>query len=117
MAMKVPPDIVCKIAQQRYRNAALWRNLWMILLLGLGVVLVIFFIISIVFLLRQDWLPGVLATVGTIAESAGIKWLVDRRKDAVKEETEAYEEVSRVCRTTAPAQQLQAKLKLFGPLR
>ncbi len=117
MELKLTQDIVCKIAQQRFRNAALWRNLWMILVLGFGLVLIVFFIVSIIFFLHQDWLPAALTTVGTIVESAGIKWLVNRRKDAVKEEKEAYEEVRVVCRDTNKADKLQSKLTLFGQLR
>ena len=118
MALQITQqDIVCQIAQERFKNAALWRNLWMILLLVFGFTLLIFFIISITFFIRQDWLPGALASLGVIVESAGIKWLVDRRKDAVKEETEAYQEVGRVCRDTVAADKLKTKLMLFGPLR
>jgi hypothetical protein len=38
-------------------------------------------------------LPGALTTLGTIVEGAGIKWVADRRADAVKEEEDAYKEV------------------------
>lgn len=77
----------------------------------------IFFVLSIIFFLRQDWLPAALITIGTIVEGAGIKWIVLRRTDAVKEEGEAYSEVRNACRSTVAADKLKTDLVLFGQVR
>jgi hypothetical protein len=109
--------VLCKVAQQRYRNAALWRNLWTILLWVFGTAVVIFLVIAILFLLRQDWLPGVLTTLGTIVEGVGIKWVADRRAEAVKEEEDAYKEVKESCKDMTKADNLRSNLRLLGPIR
>jgi hypothetical protein len=46
-----------------------------------------------------------------------MKWVVDRRKDAVEEEREAYQEVREACRDVSRADQLGSKLRLWGPIR
>jgi hypothetical protein len=107
-------DIVCKLAQERFKSAALWRNLWTILLFAFGTILIVFFILSVILFLRQDWLPTALVTIGTIVEGAGIKWIAIRRAEAVKEEIEAYGEVGKVCKNTLVADNLTKKLMLFG---
>ena len=105
--------ILCKIAQEKFRNAALWKNLWTILLWVFGATVVIFLVLAIVFFLRQDWLPGALTTLGTIVEGAGIRWVVARRTDAVKEEEDAYNEVKDACKDMTRADDLRANLSLF----
>jgi hypothetical protein len=77
------PITPCEFARERYYNRALWRNLWTILLFVFGSVVVLFFVAAIVLFIRQNWVPGALATVGTIVQGAAIKWVVDRRTDAV----------------------------------
>jgi LPS O-antigen subunit length determinant protein (WzzB/FepE family) len=111
--------ILCKIAQDRHRNAALWRNLWTILLWVFGAAIIIFLVIAIFFFLRQDWLPGALTTLGTIVQGVGIKWVADRRADAVKEEEKAYKEVEEACgdRTRAEADRIRKDLTLFRSIR
>ncbi len=106
-------DIVCKIAQERFRNAALWKNLWSILLWVFGATVVIFLVLAILFFLRQDWLPGALTSLGTIVEGAGIKWVVDRRSDAAKEEEDAYKEVEEACKDMTRADDLKVKFKIL----
>jgi hypothetical protein len=110
-------NIICRLAQDRYRNAALWRNLWTILLFAVGAVVAVFLVLAVVFFLRQDWLPAAAAALGTIVDGAGMKWVVDRRKDAVEEEREAYQEVREACRDVSRADQLGSKLRLWGPIR
>ncbi len=104
---------VCQIAQQRHRNAALWKNLWTILLFAFGAVVVGFLTLAVILFLRQDWLPGALATIATIIEGAAIKWVLDRRNEAAKEETEAYQEVKAVCKDTTAADNLRSSLRLW----
>ena len=49
------------------------------------------------FFLRQDWLPGALTTVCTIAEGMGIRWVMTRCTEAKEEEENAYQDVKEVC--------------------
>jgi hypothetical protein len=84
--------------------------------------------------INQGWLPGAIAAVGTLVNGIGARWVVDRRSDAVTEETQAYDDLKSVCgagaasRTTAartspeegvPQEVLdfQRKLRLFGWVR
>ncbi|MBW2038745.1 MAG: hypothetical protein JRI46_04000 [Deltaproteobacteria bacterium] len=107
-------SIACKTALKRHRDAALWRNLWTILLFAFGAAVVVFLVLAVLFFLRQDWLPAALTTLGTIVEGVGIKWVADRRAEAVKEEEEAYEEVDEECKDTTAPDSLRANLMLFG---
>lgn len=107
----------CDYARERHGNIAKWRNLWTILMFTFGTTVVIFLIFTIIFFLRQDWLPAGLTTLGTIVQSVGIKWVVDRRIEAVKEEEAAYKDVEEKCKNTAAADTLRMKQKLFLGLR
>ncbi|NLE77539.1 MAG: hypothetical protein GX605_12420, partial [Chloroflexi bacterium] len=63
--------------------------------------------------LRQDWLPGAVATVGTIVQGAGIKWVLDRRNEASQEELDAYKQVDEACQNTSKADAFKGSLRLF----
>lgn len=104
---------MCNVALQRYRNALLWKNLWTILLFAFGAAVVVFLVLAVVFFIRQDWLPGAVSTLGTIAEGAAIKWVVDRRNEASEEEEEAYKKVEEQCKDTQAADALRSVLRLF----
>lgn len=69
-----------------------------------------------IFFVRQDWLPTALGTIGTIVGGTGIKWVVDRRIDAKKEEEGAYKKVTEACINTTTADTLKTKLTLFGKM-
>lgn len=90
--------VVCSIAQERHHSTALWRNLWTLLLWLLGVSIVAFLMMAVLFLLREAWLPAAVVTLGSIAEGVGIKWVTDRRADAVREEAETFRDVQSACR-------------------
>jgi|SRR5713226_7010609 len=107
----------CEYARERHRTIAMWRNLWTILLFAFGASVVVFLVLSVVFFLRQDWLPGALTTLGTIVEGAGIKWVANRRAEAVKEEEEAYKDVAEKCKDTSAADRIRSKQALFGRFR
>ncbi|MBC7224708.1 MAG: hypothetical protein H5T59_10625 [Anaerolineae bacterium] len=111
--MTTETSIPCQIAQQRYRNAALWKNLWTILLFAFGAAVVVFLVLAIVFFIREDWIPGAVSTVSTIAQGAAIKWVLDRRNEAAKEEEEAYKEVQAQCGDTRHADEFRAGLRLL----
>ena len=107
----------CEYARQRHRDLAMWRNLWTILLFAFGAAVVIFFVLAVFFFLRDDWLPGALTALATLVEGVGIKWVLDRRTEAVKEEEEAYRDVAEKCHDTASAENLRARHKLLGRFR
>ncbi len=111
----MPPNtsIPCQIALQRYRNAALWKNLWTILLFAFGAAVVVFLVVAIAFFIRADWIPGAVATLGTVAQGAAIRWVLDRRAEASKEEEEAYQEVQNQCGDTHLVDAFRASLRLF----
>jgi hypothetical protein len=85
-----------QIIYLRYRNALLWRNLWSILLFIFGASLILFALVTILFLIRQDWIPSALTVIGTIVEGAGTAWVVSRRNESVTEEKDALEEAKKV---------------------
>lgn len=88
----------CEIAFERYKNLARWRNLWTILLFVFGASVILFLVAAIfLFITNENWLPGALSTLGTIVNATGVGWVVTRRNEAVKEETDAYEDVKKVC--------------------
>jgi hypothetical protein len=89
--MAAESDLYEQIVYNRYRNALIWRNLWSILLFIFGTSVIVFFVAAILFLIKQDWVPGALTVIGTIAQGAALKWVVDRRTDSVTEEKEALD--------------------------
>ncbi len=103
----------CDYARERHRNIAMWRHLWTILLFVFGTSVVVFLCLAVLFLLRQDWLPGAVTTLGTIVNGVSIKWIVDRRTEAVEEEERAYQDVKQNCKDATAADNLRAKLRPF----
>lgn len=96
--MNDEPGVVCDIAQTRHRGAFVWRNLWTLLIWLLGLSITLFLVMAVLFLLREEWLPAAVVTLGSIAEGLGMKWVTDRRADAVREEAEMYKDVQNACR-------------------
>lgn len=91
------PVSPCSIAFERYQNLARWRNLWTILLFVFGATVIVFLVGTIFLFIRQDWVVGVVSTLGTIVNGFGVSWVVARRNEAVVEESAAYEDVKVVC--------------------
>jgi hypothetical protein len=91
-------NLVCNIAQDRHQTSTVWLNLWTVLLWFFGLVVVVFLVAAILMFIRQDWLPAALLTFGTIVESVGIKWVTERRSDALREEAQYYKQVESACR-------------------
>ena len=110
--------IVCEVSRNRHRNAALWLNLWTILLYIFGLAILIFIVLSIAFYIKAEWLLGAITTVGTIVQGPVIKWLLDRRKEAKEEEKVTFDAFNRDCRDVTVALDeatiLRERLKLFG---
>ncbi len=112
--MEGQTGVLCQLARQRHRNAALWLNLWTILIWVFGVAVVAFLVVAIVMFLREQWLALALTALASMAEGAAIKWVRDRRAEAVSEEKEAYQDVEHACPETTTADQLREELKLLG---
>jgi hypothetical protein len=109
----------CEYAQNRHATIARFRFLWSLLILIFGTGVVVFLTVAVVFLLRSDWLPGALTTLGTIVQGAAITFVVGQRREAVKEEEKAFRDVRKWC-TPAQVQNTDSmvhKLKLFGTFR
>jgi hypothetical protein len=104
----------CEYARQRHHDLVRWRNLWTILLFAFGSAIVLFLIAAIILFLRASWLPAAISTLGTIASGMGIKWVVDRRTEAVQEEEAAYKDVAEKCKDSRTADELRARFRLFG---
>src|SRR5438874_10850096 len=93
----------CQYAQDRHQNFLRWRNLWTILLFVFGSTVIVFLSLAIVLFITQSWLTGAISTIGTIANGAGVAWVVNRRMEAVKEEETAYHDVEEKCFPQDPA--------------
>jgi hypothetical protein len=110
----------CQLAIERYRNFARWRNLWSILLFVLGASVVLFLLAAIFLLIREEWLPVALTTLGTIVTGVAAKWVMDRRTESVKEEQAAFEAAQKYCANgeVATAQkEVDEQLRLLGTVR
>ena len=83
------------------------------MLFAFGGAVVVFLVLAIVFFIRQDWIPGAISTVSTIAQGAAIKWVLDRRNEASEEEKAAFAEVGKHCGDTSAANALRSSLKLM----
>jgi small-conductance mechanosensitive channel len=125
----------CDFLFERWKNLALWRNLWTILIFLFGAFLVIFLVSTIFLFIKESWISGALTTVGAIVDGVVVRWVLARRDQAVAEETQAKEELLRVCgpaRAATPAglesapigtttevavAEVESRLKLFGKFR
>jgi hypothetical protein len=92
-------DLVCTIARGRHRSYYIWLNLWSILLYIFGAVVVFFLVKAVLFSLDQDWLRVALISLGLIIDGVGIKWVTDRRAEALREEAESFKAMARACRS------------------
>jgi hypothetical protein len=104
----------CEYARERHKNIARWRNLWTILLFVFGSAVVLFLTIAVLLFLRQATLGAALSTLGTIVGGVAIKWVVDRRVDAVKEEQDAYSDVAEKCGNASMADAFRSRNTLVG---
>lgn len=104
----------CEYAIERHKNYSVWRNLWTGLLFAFGVAVVLFAGAAVLLFIRETWLPGAVSILGTLAGSAGIKWVVSRRKEAVGEEEKAYQNVLEQCGDAKKADVIRKKHKILG---
>ena len=110
------PISPCDYARERHRNIARWRNLWTILLFIFGSAVVLFLTVAVLAFWKQAILAGALSTLSTIIGSVAIKWVMDRRADAVKEEQAAYDDVVARCDKSeaASAEAFRQRQSLLG---
>lgn len=104
---------LCDYSIARHRTLLWWRGLWTLLLFAFGAAVVVFLCISIILFNHTAWLAGAASTVGTIASGAAVKWVVDRRREAVDEEEKAYLDVKTECADTKPADVARLAIRLF----
>ena len=93
--MNVKSITPCEYARKRHLTLLRWRNFWTFLLFAFGSAIIFFFICAIFLFIGESWITGALSTVVTIFSGIGIKWVVKRRVEAVKEEEKAYSDVLR----------------------
>ena len=98
------PISPCEYARERHRNLARWRNLWTILLFLFGSAVVLFLCVAVLAFWKQAVLAGSLSTLSTIVGGVAIKWVVDRRREAVSEEQSAYDDVVARCSPSEAAE-------------
>ena len=96
--MNEEPETPCDFAKLNYFNALRFRYLWSILVYAFGVVVILFLTASVILFVASAWLPGALATFGTIVSSGGVTWVVNQKLTAVKEEGDAFRRLKRECR-------------------
>ena len=111
----------CEYARLRHQDLSRWRNLWTILLFVFGASVILILSLAVMFFLRESWLPSALSTLGTLVGGVSVKWVVDRRREAVTEEEAAYNDVGVKCGETRDAveqaDQLRRSLTLFRSFR
>jgi hypothetical protein len=95
--MNETPDSPCGFAKQHYLSTARWLNLWNFLLFSFGSAVVLFLVTSILLFIRATWLPGAVTTVGTIASSAGMAWVVNQQTKAAADESAAFARLNQAC--------------------
>lgn len=103
----------CEFSMERYKNIAKWRNMWTILLFVFGTTVIVFLSGSIFLFINKGWLPGAIATLGTVVNGVGVSWVVTRRNEAVQEEGQAYQDVRAVCGAGGDTAKVEASLAEF----
>ena len=102
----------CAFLLARWKNFAMWRNLWTILLFLFGCAIIIFLIGGILLFITEAWITGAMSTLGMIVNSVGVKWVLARRSQAAKEESQAKDELLKRCGTAPEA---EGGLEAAGP--
>jgi hypothetical protein len=93
----------CDFLFERWKNLALWRNLWSILIFLLGASVTVFLAAAVWLYIRQSWLPAVVMTLGTLVNGVASSWVLARRSQAVAEEEEAKKDLIDNCGQTVAA--------------
>lgn len=109
----------CEFEQQRYRQTALFRALYTWLVFAFTVVLTGILILGLVFLWHKKWVEGIVTGTTSLVGGGGVKFLLDRRAEAVTEEREQAQRVRDACDPAgiAAVEAYAHKMKLFGMWR
>lgn len=107
----------CEYARERHREIARWRNLWTLLLFAFGSAIILFSVTAVTLFVRQAWVTGAVSTAATVVSGVGVSWVVERRRESVTEEEEAYRDVQRHCGTTDEADKYRQKLTILSRFR
>lgn len=67
-----------------------------------------FLVMAVLLFIRNDWLTGALFTLASIVNGVGIKWVLDRRNEAVAEESEAKKDLLDNCGRKIAAEGVRA---------
>ena len=104
---------VCAIATDRYHRIALWRQLFTVLIFLVATAIVVFLVLCIVFATNKEWAATTATGLGTVASGVPLRWVLARRRDAVKEEQKAFDEAKTACGGDEDIQGIEANLKLL----
>jgi hypothetical protein len=109
----------CEFEQQRYRQTALFRALYTWLVFAFTVVLTGILILALVFIWHKKWFEGAVTGTTSIVGGGGIKFLLDRRAEAVTEEKEQAQRVRDACdpASIAATEAFAQRMKLWGMWR
>ena len=77
-------------AKNRHKNALFWRNLWTGLAFVLGIAVVSFISVMVVFLIRGSFTEGALSGFASLLGGGGFAWILGRRAEAARDEEEAF---------------------------
>ena len=102
---------MCKLAQQRYRDARRQLNVYTAFLMLLTLSCLMFAIWVVISLMRRIPVPEQsVQLVGLVVSGAIGAFILARRKDALAEEEQARQDVEKYC-PQGTADQLRAELK------
>ena len=91
-------------AKIRHVYALRWLNLWTGLVFVLGAAVAAFLVFCIYLLTQGQNLEGAISAIGSLLSGGGFAWVVSRRKEAVKEEKSAYEDLTEANRQASENQ-------------
>jgi hypothetical protein len=87
----------CEIAKSRWRQAALFRFLYGMLIFVLSLVFLAVIILVISLFVTSRSVEAIVTGAGGIVDGVIVGFLLARRNEAVAEETAAFEAMSRAC--------------------
>ena len=101
---------LCDYALDRHANALRWADLFRGLLFGFGVLFAFLILATIWFGMRATWGPVTLSGLGSAVSGGMTAWFAARRKEAMDDERQAYDDVEKACGDTTIADQRRLKL-------
>jgi len=92
-------------AANRHHSALLWKNLWTTLLFVLGIAVVGFLTTSLILLVRGAYLESAASGFATLLSGGGFAWILERWRDAKKDEQDAFRDLEARQRAIKAAKQ------------